>query len=76
MDYLLNKFPLDVEEDNLWIDARVLPSMSLVIELNSLRVGESLERDGETFAFRSAVFEFERINRIDSNASFEFIRNL
>ncbi len=75
-DYLLNKFPLDIEEDNLWIDARILPSLSLVIELNSLRVGESLERDGETIAFRSALFEFERINRIDSNASFDIVKNL
>ena len=28
--YLSNKFPLNLENDNLWIDSRILPNMDLV----------------------------------------------
>ena len=46
-DYLSKKFTQNIQNDNLWIDARTLPSQSLVTELNSLRIGEALEKDGD-----------------------------
>ena len=38
-DYLLNKFSLTKLDDNLWVDAKILPTRALVTELNSLRKG-------------------------------------
>ncbi|MEC9209927.1 MAG: GlmU family protein [Bacteroidota bacterium] len=75
-DYLLAKFPLKVQKDNLWIDARILPSQVLTIELNSLRVGEALAKNGKIVAFRNSTFNTKKLNVIDSNTTFSTIENL
>ena len=75
-EYLSNKFPIKIKKDNLWIDARFLPSESLVTELNSLRLGESLISNGKIIAFRTNTFTSEGLNLVDSNASYIFIENL
>ena len=76
VDYLSDKFPLKIQKDNLWIDAKVLPSKALMIELASLRSGEALEKEGEVVAFRSAIFDLQKINKIDSHAAFNTVENL
>ena len=75
-DYLSVKFPLKILQDNLWIDSRILPSQILVTELNSLRAGEALAKDGKVFAFRNNVFTKDRLNIIDSHSTFNSINNL
>ena len=75
-DYLSAKFPLKAQKDNLWIDARVFPSQALITELNSLRIGEALEKNGEIVAFRNRTFNIKRLNTIDSNSTFSVIANL
>lgn len=75
-DYLSVKFPLKISQDNLWIDSRILPSQILVTELNSLRSGEALAKDGKVFAFRNNVFSKDRLNIIDSHSTFNSINNL
>ena len=75
-DYLSAKFALKVQKDNLWIDAKILPSQALITELNSLRVGEALAKNGTIFAFRNSTFTRDKLNIIDSNASFNSIENL
>ena len=75
-DYLSAKFALKVQKDNLWIDARIFPSQALISELNSLRIGEALAKNGVIFAFRNSTFTSDKLNIIDSNASFNSIENL
>ena len=75
-DYLSAKFALKVQKDNLWIDARIFPSQALITELNSLRIGEALAKNGTIFAFRNSTFTRDKLNIIDSNASFNSIENL
>ena len=75
-DYLSAKFALKVQKDNLWIDARIFPSQALISELNSLRIGEALAKNGTIFAFRNSTFTTDKLNIIDSNASFNSIENL
>ena len=75
-DYLSAKFALKVQKDNLWIDARIFPSQALITELNSLRIGEALAKNGTIFAFRNSTFTSDKLNVIDSNASFNSIENL
>ena len=75
-DYLSAKFALKVQKDNLWIDAKIFPSQALITELNSLRVGEALAKNGTIFAFRNSTFTSDKLNVIDSNASFNSIENL
>ena len=75
-DYLSAKFALKVQKDNLWIDARIFPSQALITELNSLRIGEALAKNGTIFAFRNSAFTSDKLNIIDSNAAFNSIENL
>ncbi len=75
-EYLSVKFPSKVQNDNLWIDARTFPSQALITELNSLRIGEALARDGEIIAFRNSIYNTKKLNIIDSNAVFNSIGNL
>lgn len=75
-DYLAVKFPLNIKEDNLWIDARILPSKALIVELNSLRNGEALASDGEIIAFRNRSFSTNKLNVIDSNSNFDVFESL
>lgn len=75
-DYLSQKFPIDIQKDNLWIDAKIIPSQALITELNSLRAGESLERNEEIIAFRSATFDLKKANKIASNAILRSVDNL
>jgi len=75
-DYLAVKFPLNIKEDNLWIDARILPSKAIIVELNSLRSGEALASDGEIIAFRNRSFSTNKLNIIDSNSNFDIFESL
>ncbi|MDG1246272.1 MAG: putative sugar nucleotidyl transferase, partial [Polaribacter sp.] len=76
VDYLSAKFPLKIQKDNLWINSKVLPCSALITELKSLRVGELLKKDGEIIAARSAVFDLQKMNRIDSHVTFNAVENL
>ena len=76
VDYLSTKFPLKIQKDNLWINSKILPCSALITELKSLRVGELLEKDGEIIASRSAVFDLQKMNRIDSHVTFNAVENL
>jgi hypothetical protein len=58
------------------LNAKILPCTALITELKSLRVGELLEKDGETIAFRSAVFDVKKLNKIDSHAAIDTLENI
>ena len=50
-EYLSLNFPLKVEKDNLWIDARILPSKSFITELNSLRIEKHYQKQERLLLF-------------------------
>jgi UDP-N-acetylglucosamine diphosphorylase/glucosamine-1-phosphate N-acetyltransferase len=76
VDYLSTKFPSKLKKDNLWINSKTLPSSALITELESLRLGEALEKNGEVFAFRSAIFDLQKMNRIASHVEFNTVENV
>ena len=76
VDYLSTKFPTKIKKDNLWINSKTLPSKALITELESLRIGEALEKNGEVIAFRSAIFDLQKMNRIDSHVEFNTLENV
>jgi UDP-N-acetylglucosamine diphosphorylase/glucosamine-1-phosphate N-acetyltransferase len=51
-DYLREKFPLKVEEDNILINGSVLPDAALLNEINLLKTGEKISGDGYLIAWR------------------------
>ena len=74
--YLATKYPINVLNDNLWINASILPSEELIIELKNLRVGEGLSKNGQVFAFRSNDFDIDKLNIIDSHAQFSVLEKI
>ena len=75
-NYLSNKYPSTVKDDNIWIDAQLIPNDSIITEINNLRVGESLKKDSKILAFRSKEFKSNNLNEISSNAQFSFLNSI
>ena len=75
-EYLSDKFPIKIAKDNLWINAKTIPSKALITELNNLRKGESLSKNGELIAFRNSTYNTKKLNRIDCNVAFDSIEDL
>ena len=76
IDYLSEKYPLNIKKDNIWVDASIIPSNELITELDNLRLGEGLVKKDKLIIFRSSEFDFSNINRIESHAEFNQINYL
>ena len=74
--YLSDKFPIKQTNDNLWVSAKVFPTKILITELESLRVGEILEKNGDVIAFRSAVYDPDKLIKITTNIEVDSLENL
>ena len=75
-NYLSNKYPSTFKDDNIWINAQLIPNDSIITEINNLRIGESLKRDSKILAFRSKEFKSNNLNEISSNAQFSFLNSI
>jgi len=75
-DYLSNKYPSIVKDDNIWINAQLIPNDSIITEINNLRIGESLKSDSKILAYRSKDFKSNNLNEISSNAQFSFLNSI
>ena len=75
-DYLVSKYPIRKQKENLWIDASVLPSKELKTELDSLRNGEVLESNGKIIAFRNLNYSFKNLNKINTSILVNSIENI
>ncbi len=51
--YLSQKHPVHLEEDNLFINASLIPSINIVSAINNLEINKALVKDGNLLAFRS-----------------------
>ena len=75
-DYLVSKYPIRKQKENLWIDASVLPSKELKTELDSLRNGELLESNGKIIAFKNLNYSFKNLNKINTSILVNSIENI
>ena len=75
-DYLSNKFPADINEDNIWVSSQVIPCQSIVTELKNLRKGESLKKDSLLIAFRNSEFINKGLNIVQSNVKITYLSKL
>ena len=75
-NYLSNKYPSTLKDDNIWINAQLIPNDSIITEINNLRIGESLKKDSKILAFRSKEFKSNNLNEISSNAQFSFLNSI
>ncbi|APQ15896.1 GlmU family protein [Maribacter hydrothermalis] len=78
-DYLSIKFPLQLEDVNIFIDASVLPTTAMVKAVNELQVGEVLKSDDLIIAYSSSkprsVDEINKLKTIAFNGEFLQINN-
>ena len=75
-DYLSKKFQSNIMEDNIWINARALPSQSLITEIKNLRIGECLNHCDSKIAFRSSSYSAKNLNKVKSNANLSIINSI
>ena len=75
-DYLSKKFNSNIIEDNIWINAQILPSESLLTEIKNLRIGEVLNQGSLKLAFRSDLYSSNSLNKVKSNAKFSFLNSI
>ena len=75
-DYLVSKYPIRKQKENLWIDASVLPSKELKTELDSLRNGEILKSNGKIIAFKNVNYSFKNLNKINTSVLVNSIENI
>jgi len=59
VEYLREKFPLEVEEDNLFVESVILPDEQIIAAVDALSPGEALVYEGRRIAFRGSVEDFK-----------------
>ena len=72
-DYLSEKFPIQLSNENLWINAQVLPNQELVDEINTLQNGNVLMKADVPVVFLAEQFNAENLNKKEVSADFTFI---
>lgn len=65
-DYLSNRFPIVLEEDNIVINGAVMPNDRLVRVIEQLESNEALMNDGNLIAARLNRLQFENLFRDES----------
>lgn len=84
-EYLSNKFPVQIEDDNLLVNGAVLPNAPLVHQISNLKPNQALLFEGELIAVRFSRAQIDKfveeqdMNTIQGieliNASFSQIKN-
>ncbi|WP_339656203.1 GlmU family protein [uncultured Maribacter sp.] len=78
-DYLSVKFPTNLENNNIFIDASVLPTVELVKAVHSLRIGEKLMSNELLLAYSSdkpkSLVQVNEFDCIEFTSDFLQIKN-
>ncbi|MBK5285344.1 MAG: GlmU family protein [Bacteroidia bacterium] len=68
-EYLLEKFPLNVTDDNLLINGKIFPDAKLIEQILKLRLGEKLVSGNDVIAWRVAKKEIKQTAAIEELSS-------
>jgi len=71
-DYLQEKYPLVVAQDNLVISASYLPNLQLLQKIDSLQAGQALINQDEVIAYRTS----NPIKKFDKESFVKFVVEL
>ena len=75
-DYLAEKYDTNIKDDNIWINSQLVPSKDIVTEIESLRVGEVLNKESVILAFRNSEYISDKLNNVESNSEFSFLSSI
>ncbi|SVD79045.1 uncharacterized protein METZ01_LOCUS431899, partial [marine metagenome] len=69
--YLSDKFPIKTINNNLWINAQVLPNSAIVKEIKNLKDNQVLMKDDLPIAFLGKQYDYFSLHKkqIESNVS-------
>lgn len=73
-DYLAEKYPINIEEENLLINSTFLPDDTLVHYVKQLKLNEALLFDSELIAARLSAAEFEKLS--DEKDAFQSLNGM
>jgi UDP-N-acetylglucosamine diphosphorylase/glucosamine-1-phosphate N-acetyltransferase len=73
-DYLAEKYPINIEEENLLINSTFLPDDILVHYVKQLKLNEALLFDSELIAARLSAAEFEKLS--DEKDAFQSLNGM
>ena len=65
-DYLSKKFPIELTDDNLFINGALCPDEKLIKSLEKLNSNEVLVRNGNVLAYRGTAFDLSRLDQMKS----------
>lgn len=77
-DYLRAKYPLHTSDENILINAAVLPNEALIDAIKYLQIGECLRKDDVLIALKcKKEIDFKKVNDcLNVNFSFEHLKSL
>ncbi len=75
-DYLSAKFQITLTNENLWVNAQVLPNQDIVDEINALQKGEVLVKGDTPIAFISEKFDMESLQKKESKSNFTLLSHI
>jgi UDP-N-acetylglucosamine diphosphorylase/glucosamine-1-phosphate N-acetyltransferase len=76
-DYLRNKFPTDIDNDNIFINGSLIPSAELISEITNLEQGQILYNDDVIYALRLNKMDAENfeVEKYSSKLNVKSISN-
>ncbi len=66
-DYLQKKYPIEMEDDNLFINSSLLPTAEIISEIETLEMGQVLKCDDLVFALRLNKDQAEKFDPSNCN---------
>ncbi len=75
-DYLSAKFQITLTNENLWVNAQVLPNQDIVDEIKALQKGEVLVKSNTPIAFFGEQFDFESLQKKESKSNFTLLSHI
>lgn len=75
-EYLQSKYPIQIENENLMVNSRLIPDQILLEKLESLSIGSGFSFEGNVIAFKSretpVVYDFEGVSSICDLSEVDF----
>ena len=75
-DYLATKFPINLSNENLWINACVLPNQDIINKINALQKGEILIKGDIPIAFIRDQFDYKDLDKKELKSNFTLLSHV
>ena len=74
--YLSDKFPIKTIDNNLWINAQVLPNSAIVKEIKNLKDNQVLMKDDLPIAFLGEQYDYFSLHKKQIESNISVLKNI